>query len=415
MTTDSSPISKLAISLVLSCLVGSLALFSTDFSLPFGKTGTVDFVQYWASWQAMLNGQDCYDGHAIYAIQSQLTTEPPPLMVSWNPPWTFVLLSPFLGLPFEQSAALWFLIEILLLCLIVSIVPHAFALPQLRPVAAALVVATFFPALNSMYWGQIGILLTASLASFLFFQDRRMPFWSGIALLPLTAKPHLFLLFIPPAIKWIAQASRRDLARFLLGSLGGFSILAVVTLLIAPTSIASWLHHLSPSSVGEVEDFAVHFQNWKTATLATLVRVLISSFTHEIPTWPLVAFPVAGTVVSAVYFFRDKRLVVWAEVTPPLLCLCLMMSSYGWAYDQSLLLICHIVVISRARYYTSRRARLGLLGAAVSIQVLAFALSQYADAPQHYFAWVPPAMLLLLMADRRIRRKEILNKECHSS
>lgn len=407
MTTDSAYTSRFPILLALCSLAVACTLVAKYFSLPLGATGTVDFVQYWASWRAMLHGEDCYNGHVIYEIQSRLTSAPPPALLSWNPPWTFVLLSPLLALSFEQSAALWMFVEILLLCFIVSVVPHTFKLPPLRPLTGALVAATFFPVINSMYWGQLGILLAASVASFMYFQRKEMPFWAGISLLPLTTKPHLFLLFIPPGIAWVMQSRRKERFRFLLGSIGGFSILAAITLAVAPTSISSWVHHYSPDAIEEAGAHSFHFKYWKTATLATWIRIAISSFTQQLPIWPLVAFPLVGLLASAVYFLRYRTTIAWTTVTPSLLCLSLLMSSYGWAYDQSILLICQIVVICRTRYYSSYYARLGMLIAAFSVQVLALLFSSYFDAPQHYYAWIPLAILSLLAADKRMQKGSI--------
>ena len=406
MTTISALKSKLPILLALGCLAGLMTLIAALFKLPLGSVGTVDFVQYWSAWRVMLDGGNCYDPAVMHAVQSSLTTKPFPLTFSWNPPWTYVLLAPVLALPFEQSATLWLLVEILLLGTIVTIVPPTFALPRLQPLTAAIVVTLFFPILNSIYWGQLGILLATSVALFLFFEQRGKHVWAGLALLPLAMKPHLFLLFIPPAMKWMRQIQRRDLRSFLLGALGGFSILVAATLVIAPASITSWVNSFSASSAPAIKDHSIHFQDWQTATIATWLRIAINSLTNELPSWPLTVLPLAGILASVAYFFTNRRPIVWREVTPPLLCLSLLMSNYGWPYDQSVLLICHIMVICRARYYSSPTLRVSVLTATVSIQLLAFLLARNDDTPQHYFAWIPLALLCILAADARIRQNE---------
>lgn len=405
MTSDSALQSKLTRILTL-CGVGALiAVITTHYPLSLGAVGTVDFVQYWSAWQVMLDGGNSYNPQEIYAVQASLTSTPFPLMFSWNPPWTYTLLSPLLGLPFQESATLWLLVQVLFLCLIASIVPLTFSLPQLHPLKGALAVTFFFPVLNSMYWGQLGILMAASIASFLFYERKGRLFWAGVTLLPLTMKPHLFFLFIPPAIKWIGQIPRRDQSRFLLGAIGGFVILVVLTLAIAPGSIASWFASFSASSTAATTTHTIHFQDWQTATLATWVRIGIQHFTTYLPTWPLSLFPLTGTLASAVYFFRNSDAVIWSEVAPPLLCLSLLMSNYGWTFDQSVLLVGHVVVISRAYQYSSRGARYAMIIAAFSVQFLALLLSRWADAPQHYFVWMPVAMLCLLIADQQIRKR----------
>jgi hypothetical protein len=406
VTTISSLKSKLLNLLALGCLVGLMTLISALFKLPLRSVGTVDFVQYWSAWRVMLDGGNCYDPAVMHEVQSSLTTTPFPLTFSWNPPWTYVLLSPWLMGPFDQSASAWMLTQVVLLCVITVITPYALSSPGFSPLTGALVATIFFPILTSIYWGQLGVLLAASVASFLFFERRGQLFWAGVALLPLTTKPHLFLLFIPPALIWLRYIPRRERRFFLLGSLGGFAILVTLTIVLAPASILSWLQSFSASTAPTIESHAVVFRNWKTATIATWTRIALQELTNNLPNWPLVAFPVVGTLGSLAYFLKNTSPISWTTITPPLLCLSLMTSSYGWTFDQSVLLVCQIVIICRARCYVSRLARYGMMSVAFSVQLAAILLSHFTDAPHHYFAWIPVAMLGLLIADRWVRLQD---------
>jgi hypothetical protein len=47
-----------------------------------------------------------------------------------------------------------------------------------------------------------------------------------------------------------------------------------------------------------------------------------------------------------------------------------------------------------------------MITAAFCVQVAAILISRFTDAPQHYFAWIPLAMLALLIADERVRLRE---------
>lgn len=406
VTTHFTSSSKLSVIVALCCVCALIGLISTVTPRPLGTIGTSDFVQYWSAWRVMLAGGNCYNPSEIYAAQSSLTAKPIALIFSWNPPWTYVLLSPVLMAPFEQSASAWMLTQVVLLCVITVITPCAFSSPGLGPLTSALVATIFFPVLTSMYWGQLGVFLAASLASFLFFERRGQLFWAGVALLPLTTKPHLFLLFIPPALIWLRHISQRERRLFLLGSLGGFAILVTLTIALSPASISSWLQSFSGSTAATIGEYAVVFKNWKTATLATWARIAQQQLTDDLPNWPLVVFPVVGTIGSLAYFIRNTSPISWTTITPPLLCLSLMTSSYGWVFDQSVLLVCQIVIICHARCYVSRHARYGMISAAFFVQFGAILLSRCADAPQHYFAWIPVAVLGLLIADRRIRLRE---------
>lgn len=406
VTTLSTSSSRLSFIIALCCICALIGLISTVTPRPLGTIGTSDFVQYWSAWQVMLGGGNCYNPSELHAVQSSLTAKPIALIFSWNPPWTYVLLSPLLMGPFEQAASAWLLTQIVLLCVISVITPYAFSSPRFGPLTGALVVTVFFPILNSMYWGQLGVLLAASVASFLFFERRRQLFWAGVALLPLTTKPHLFLPFIPPALIWLRHIAQRERRLFLLGSLGGFAILVTLTIALSQASISLWLQSFSDSTAPAIESHTVVFQNWKTATIATWARLAYQELTNILPTWPLLVFPLAGTLGSLAYFLRKTSPISWTAITPPLLCLSLMTSSYGWAFDQSVLLVCQIAIICRARSYASRYARYGMISAAFVVQLGAILLSHLTDAPQHYFAWIPMAMLVLLIADRRVRLRE---------
>ena len=109
------------------------------------------------------------------------------------------------------------------------------------------------------------------------------------------------------------------------------------------------------------------------------------------------AIPFSTLVGSSVYFLRKSR-IEWSIVAPPLLCLSLITSSYGWAYDQSLLVLCQILAVCKVFAEDSpRQRRLAIAMGLLATQGLAFYLGTRSDNAQHYYVWLPWALLLLTL------------------
>lgn len=392
MSSKSVP---LALSLI--CLVLALYGVSAIFPLPFGSVGTIDFFQYWYSWSAIREGNNPYDPALASEIQKAMPHISLNRFMAWNPPWTFVLLSPFTSGPFETCAMFWMLFQFILLAVIANVIPRALEERAPSLVFRAITPIIFFPVLNSLYFGQLGALLATSVALFLFFQQRGSFFLAGLSLLPLSVKPHLFFLLVVPGVKWLIELPRAHAARFMCGALGGFATLIAVTCSFAPHVVYDWIAAMRGSNVSSFAEGTIPFPLWRTTTLTTWIRIAFTS--NEIPSWPLKVVPAVALIATIVYFLRAKGPVIWKDVAPPLLCLSLVLSSYGWVYDQSVLIVPQAAIVCGALSLQRRAARIALLSLAFGLQIVAIYLS---DMPQHYFVWLPIAILLLLRVERTV-------------
>lgn len=389
--------SPLATTAFLVSMMIALGLVSWLFPSQYGDVGTIDFVQYWRSWHLLSLNKNPYDLALAKSVDASMTRVPQDFIISWNPPWAFTLLSPALCLSFEQSATLWMLIQFFLLGILAITAPIALGINSPKPFLSAMAVASFFPALSSIYWGQTGLIIATSFTLFLFFQRRGSLSLAGLALLPLSIKPHLLYLLIIPGTIWLFHLRRGEAVRFLIALCGGFAVLVTCTCLVSPSSISNWVALLRVDPPGITRYGAVPFQGWQTTTLATWVRQLLT--TDAPPRWPLVVIPLCAFFITAVYFLRSRSPIAWKGLAPALLCVSLITNNYGWVYDQSVLIVTQMAIVYGALELTSRAQRYAVVGSAFLFQIAAILLS---DHPQHHFVWLPIALLCLLTAQQRL-------------
>ena len=380
-----------------------LALPDTKLGPAIGNPGADDFVQYWAGFRILNEGGNPYDGVRMHEAQRLVGQANDKTVLMWNPPWLALLLSPMLILPFSLGALCWMVLDLAMLMTIARIAPIALKRSPLPLIPAALSVIVFYPVLECIRFGQLSVFLTFAFTLFLYFIRVGWMGAAALTLIPLTAKPHLFLLFIPPGIVWLRSLTTDDRRRFLgFACIGGLTVIATTSMLW-PNSIGDWFASLSttPSGPGVVAR-----EEWKTATLANLVRTALASPLGEPPAWPMQVIPALAFLATTLYFWR-RREIDWSTLAPPLLCIALTTSGYGWAYDQSLLVLCQVALLCdvvERRYRTNYRATMLLL--LILIQGVALVLGTRADNAQHYYVWIPWAYLVLLAIAAKNRGRD---------
>ena len=225
-----------------------------------GSFGTFDFIQYWSAWELMLQGRNPYDPSLLHATQSALIDGEAELVYSWNPPWTYTLLAPFLTLPFTASATIWMVFEVLALLFIAAQTPKAIRVASLGPVWGTAATLAFRPTLYCLRYGQLGIFFALSVTCFLLTVNNKNYRLAGLSLLPLSAKPHLFLLCVIPGIVWLTQIPRTARRDFLIASCTGAAFLALATMLIQPHAFMWWFQSMT-ADVSSTSGL-VPYQNW---------------------------------------------------------------------------------------------------------------------------------------------------------
>ena len=124
------------------------------------------------------------------------------------------------------------------------------------------------------------------------------------------------------------------------------------------------------------------------------------------PAWPMEVIPALAFLATTLYFWR-RRAIDWSTLAPPLLCIALTTSGYGWAYDQSLLVLCQIFLLCDAMERgSSSRYRATMLLLLTLIQGSALFLGTRADNAQHYYVWIPWAYLVLLAIAAKNRGRD---------
>lgn len=365
-------------------------MLGNDRGLVLEQPGTRDFVQYWAAERALESGRNAYDGNVMFAIEDAVGQRDDETILMWNPPWTVLLLEPVVGLPFPAAALLWFLTSTLMLGGIAMLLPGALGREPPHLVVSALAVACFYPVAQCLVWGQLSVFLTFFFVLFLHFERRGEFFAAGLALVPLTAKPHLFFLLAVPGLWWLVARTTGQRRAFLAGAVGGLAVVVTIAALRWPEALGWWKASLSAAPTGPG---AVAMESWKTSTLATLVRSALATGSGVAPRWPMWAIPAAGLAATVAYFGRRRPVVDWAEVAPPLMALSLTLGSYGWTYDQTLLLPLQVALVCDAASHRDRSAAARVVAVLVLIQALALVVGARRGAAHEDYIWLPWAML----------------------
>ena len=319
----------------------------------------------------------------------------------WNPPWLMILMWPALRTSFETSALSWFLLQIVLLCGITAMAPVALGRTGLSLLARGAITVSFYPILECLGWGQLSIALTFTLFASLWLASLKSYFAAGVAIAPLTTKPHLFFLCAVPALMWLKDLDRSSRSRFFLGAVVSLGALAGGAEYMWPNSTSWWVEsmmhpHLQPGTTS--------FAMWQTATITTCVRKLCELASGTVPMWPLWAVPtIAFTATCAIVWLNRDKLVL-QTLAPAILCLSLVTSNYGWLYDYSLLLPVQFLIVYRAlETTTGRSARFIIISATAGIQLTAFALGSFTTSSQLSFTWLPLAIFAVHIFSQRTR------------
>jgi len=368
-------------------------LISTLFLLPFetytlkksyGEPGTHDFIQYWASARLVQAGENPYNSDAAAALQRDLGSSHDYAIMMWNPPWTLTILAPVLNLPFGVSAAIWFYLSFCLLLSSSVLLFKAEAPAVYAPILPLLAAAIFYPAWQSLVWGQLSIFLLFALSVSYFFFKREKFILSGFIASLLTVKPHLFILIWLLAIHQVVSLRNY---RLLFGLFSGFLALTLPIVLIDSSLFIRWIEAIQSkelvSSVATIE--------WKTASLISWLRIIAISVSSYDPQWLLTVVPLLGVLVGIFWLPKQKPY----EVVPFALTLSVIIAPYGWLYDFSLLLLVQVWLLSRANNLTSRLILLG-------IQAVVCLIGAFLLESQHQFVWYPILMLALLLGEKKV-------------
>lgn len=337
-------------------------------AMPFSGqiAATHDFVSYWAAgWQLVHHGNP-YDYGAILSLQREAGLNAGGVLFMRNLPWALPLAWPlgFLGL--RLASLLWSLILLACLFACVGMVRRMHGSP---PNHLHWLGLAFTPALICLIMGQTALLSLLGLALFLRFNQTR-PFAAGAALWLCALKPHLFLPFGAALAAWIVCSRAWKL---LAGAAAALAVSSALAFALDPRAWPDYLRMMrSPAAENE------------------FVPCLAGALRHWI--WPQLPWaqylPAAlAGVWALVYFWRRRAHWDWSTGGGPLMLVSLLLTPYGWLYDQCLA----IPALLHAAYAT--RSRLAVTVLALTILAADFELCMVKVASPLWL-WTAPAWFL---------------------
>jgi hypothetical protein len=323
---------------------GLVALLSACYllvlNLPTRVYEAGDFLGYWTAANLLAHRQSPYDPEAMLALERQQGWQGDDPVYSWNPPWLHVLLIPLGVLPFRPAAALWFMVNPLLIGASVLLMWDTIsARGEHRHAALPLLAAFLFSrSLHAVLEGQVNTLVLLGCACFLALTSRRRDSLAGAALVLVTVKPHVAYLLLPSVLMLVLLQRRW---RVIVGFLASLAFL----LFLASCLYPQWLE--TYSRLFDVPASPLLSTQYATPTVRGLVWTCLG----------LDIGPRLSVICLAAFLVliwsrrRDLTLPVMASLS---LIVGLPTSTFGWSTDQVVLLIPIVQALSWTRNLTSK-------------------------------------------------------------
>ncbi len=348
----SRPVSRtpLTVALIIALITLVVVLPQLLVRLPTRVYEASDFLGYWAAASLLAHGENPYDQDALLALERDQGWPGSDPMYSWNPPWLHLILLPLGALSFRQAAALWFVVNPLLIGLSALLIWDVVGRRTSAAQVALVLLAAFLysRSLHAMLEGQVSTLVLLGGAAFLGLALRRRDFLAGAVLVLVTVKPHLSYLLLPAVI----AASVRWRRWGILASFGASLIVLVfvVTLLFPawPEAYLS-LFQVAASPLEPARYITPTFRGFLLAHInfdigAGLVVVCLASF--------LILIALRGRDLS----LPTVASLSWIVGLPT--------APFGWSTDQIVLLLPIVQIVTWMPEVTPRQRRMGTLALA---------------------------------------------------
>ncbi len=304
-------------------LLGALVLL-VAFSRPLR-----DFVEYWTVAHVFVSGGNPYSLAEVFRREVALGWKEPVALMCVNPPWTLPLIAPLGMLSSYTFAWLLWSGALLTAILISSELLLDLYAPEIRLTEISdsrlmrrLFACSFYPALLVIRFAQVAPLILLGLALFLWLEKRGHFFFAGTALFLCAIKPQLvYLLFLAVILDAVQRKSWKTLA----------GIAWPIVLLTQIASVPDRLlirHYLAlcggpymqlyPSALGAI--LRAPFGDRNTFAL----QFLPSFF---------------GIIWFAWYWSRQRSTWNWINSAPALITASVLTASWGWLFDQVLLVV----------------------------------------------------------------------------
>jgi hypothetical protein len=297
----------------------------------YGWLGSQDFIEYWSAGQLLMTGANPYDFDALYALQQTVGYSNADPMIMWNPPWLLVWIFPIFFLPFAEAAVSWLIVSLVLVLFSGILVWRTLSPKGLQEKVMIPVIATitFLPLLFALALGQMSTLIVLGLAGFMYFMKNHRPFLAGLFLSLTMVKPHIVYLLWIAVVFWII--TQRD---WRLTS--GICVMMISSVAVLWIVLPDWLSFY----YGALKTPPLY---WTTPTAGTYLRlVFFKNWTqaHFLPT-------IVTGLLFAGYLVNKRPMLKWENAVPPLLLVSLPTAAYGWSFDQIILLIPYLYIVTK--------------------------------------------------------------------
>jgi hypothetical protein len=362
-------------------LVYDIRHFSTKVS-DVNRLAGMDYFGYWSCGRVFLAGGNCYKEESVYPVQHNQGRLEKDTLISWNPPWMYVLMLPFLALPFMLGRILWFMLTGLALAWAADYFWISYGGSIRVRYISWLSILFFVPSAVSLNLGQITPLLLVGIAGFLWFTRRRQDWLAGISLLIMSIKPQVIWLFAFFLVLWIWQERRW---KILAGAVASLAVIIVISLLINPSSYSFYLNEIRAG-------YGPHI--WETPVPTTALRMLFPE--HEV----LLRYflPIVGLIIGSLLWVRWRKHFDWQQHLTPILIISVLTSPYGFTHDLIVLLplALEMVILFQKERYRQLPYIIGLAAVQIASALLIFTARR-----SIVLVWLAPALALLYWISRR--------------
>jgi Glycosyltransferase family 87 len=333
-----------------------------------------DFAIYWAAGKKVLGGGNPYaPEHQLVQRIWLRGTDP---LVLRNPPWTLPLILPFALLDYAPAQKLWLLVGLAAVALSVHWLLQLYAGGHRRRIGW-IAAATFLPVAVVLAIGQIGPLLLLGVAGFVRFEAKQKYGWAGAFLFLLSLKPHLGLLLWAALFLYVLGQQRWRIA---LGFMVTLAMASAIGVIVHPAVFREYVQLWGASS---------GFVNEVNPTVGGLLGQI--THTH----WAQFTAAIFSAIWLAIYYRRHSQDWSWKDQTPLLLLVSMLVTWYGWFFDQVVLVPCVLQAVFLG-VTLSARAKFFYVAAYLAINAFVLALILN-HRTTFWYLWTMPAWLLLYL------------------
>jgi hypothetical protein len=346
-----------------------------------------DFGHYWAAGKLTVEGSNPYSADNVQRLRDHAVgfrTEYTVIPIAWTPPWSLILLVPFGLFGYPIGRLLWLITCITIILVCSDILWQIYSSGRKNLVLIWIVALTFGPSISVLHKGQITPWVLIGITGFLYYLYIHPNDWiAGAFTLFISLKPQLFYLFWPILLLW---GIRNHRWRVLISSL---LVLLVATFIAMSFNVNVVKQYIEALLYNTPKD-------WATPTIGGYLRLIFGIEYYWLQFIP----PVGGLIWVLFYWRHNIETWSWKTNTPPLIFASILTVAYAWTYDQVIILVAIIYVLSGVISKAGQKQILLLLGFLMFINLLDILLHR--NLHEFWFGWLAPLYLVWYFIGSRI-------------